>query len=250
MKRILIIIALAAVMCVPASASRLTDSLSYDIRFGYSIGGSMPIGMPATIRSLDKYSLVGNIQLGIDVYKKFTDKWGLATGLRIESKGMSIEATVKNYHMEMVRGGQSLEGRFTGQNSTDMDQWMFTLPVQATYFIGEKWLLRLGPYISYVHSHSFSGYASNGYLRVGDPTGAKVEVGTDEGSRGTYDFSDDLRRFQYGVILGANWRFYRSWGLLVDVSWGLNGIFKSSFKTVEQKMYPIFGTIGISYHIK
>ncbi|MCD8202821.1 MAG: PorT family protein [Prevotella sp.] len=250
MKRIFLLSILAVLMVISAHASTFTDSLSYDIRFGYSVGGTMPIGMPATIRKLDKYSLEANVQIGIDVYERFSNRWGLATGLRLENKGMSIEATVKNYHMTMVRGGQTLEGRFTGHNATDVTQWMFPLPVQAVCYLGDKWLLRCGPYISYVHSHSFSGQASNGYLRVGDPTGAKVEIGTDEGTRGSYDFSDDLRRFQYGVLVGANWRFYKSWGLLVDVSWGLNGIFKSDFHTIEQTFYPIYGTIGLSYHIK
>ncbi len=241
---------MAAMLVIPTHASTFTDSLSYDIRFGYSVGGTMPIGMPATIRKLDKYSLEANVQIGVDVYERFTNRWGIATGLRLENKGMSIEATVKNYHMTMVRGGQTLEGRFTGHNATDVKQWMFTLPVQAVCYLGDKWMLRCGPYISYVHSHSFSGQASDGYLRVGDPTGAKVEIGSDEGTRGSYDFSDDLRNFQYGVLVGANWRFYKSWGLLVDVSWGLNGIFKSSFHTIEQTFYPIYGTIGLSYHIK
>ncbi|MCD8290766.1 MAG: PorT family protein [Prevotella sp.] len=250
MKRLFILSILTVGLVIPMHASTFIDSLSYDIRFAYSIGGSMPIGMPATIRSLDKYSLEANVQVGVDVYEKFSKRWGLATGLRLENKGMSIEATVKNYHMTMVRGGQTLEGRFTGHNATDVTQWMFTLPVQAVCYLGDKWMLRCGPYISYVHSHSFSGHASDGYLRVGDPTGAKVEIGSDENTRGSYDFSDDLRNFQYGVLVGANWRFYKSWGLLVDVSWGLNGIFKSDFHTIEQTFHPIYGTIGLSYHIK
>ena len=96
-------------------------------------------------------------------------------------------------------------------------------------------------------SSSFDGYAYNGHLRVGDPTGTRVDLGTDEASRGTYDFSDDLRRVQFGIDVGADWQFSRRYGAYADLSWGLLGAFKSDFKTIEQTMYPIFGTIGLTY---
>ena len=35
-----------------------------------------------------------------------------------------------------------------------------------------------------------------------------------------------------------------------DLNWGLSGFFKSSFKTLDQTLYPIYGTIGIAYKIK
>ena len=40
------------------------------------------------------------------------------------------------------------------------------------------------------------------------------------------------------------------WGICADLSWGLNGIFKKDFETIEQTMYPIYGSIGISYQLK
>ncbi len=251
MKKIFLASILALATFTLAHSTSFTDSLSYEIRFGYSVGGTMPIGMPATIRKLDRYNLEASVSLGIDVYKNFNNsKWGIGTGLRIENKAMDIAATVKNYHMQMKRGGETLTGYFTGHNASNVEQWMFTLPVQATFTPNDKWRIRLGPYVSFVHSHKFSGYASDGYLRVGDPTGAKEMIGTEEGTRGSYDFSHDLRRWQYGMVLGANWRFYKSWGMLVDLTWGLNGIFRSNFDVLDQTLYPIYGTIGITYRIK
>ena len=32
-----------------------------------------------------------------------------------------------------------------------------------------------------------------------DPTGQKVMLGSEEGERGEYDFSDDMRSWQFGV---------------------------------------------------
>ncbi len=251
MKKTLLIAVLALAACIQARPSNFTDSLSYEIRLGYSVGGTMPIGMPATIRGLDRFNLEASVSLGIDVYRRFNgSKWGIGTGLRIENKAMDIAATVKNYHMQMERGGETITGFFTGHNATSVEQWMFTLPVQATFNPNDRWRIRLGPYVSFVHSHKFTGYAYDGYLRVGDPTGGKEMMGTDEGTRGSYDFSDDLRNWQYGIVLGANWRFYKSWGMLVDLTWGVNGIFKGDFNVLEQTLYPIYGTIGFTYRIK
>ena len=219
-------------------------------RVGYSIGGTAPIGMPATIRKLNKFELKPNFSLGLDVQKNFWGKWGLQGGVRLENKGMGIDATVKSYYMDLVRGGQSLDGRFTGRVKTDVTQYMFTIPVSATFQPSASVLLYAGPYLSILTRKDFDGYVYNGYLRKGNPTGEKVEMGDDEGSRGYYEFENDMRPLQFGINVGADWRVWRRFGLYANLSWGLTGVFNSDFKTVEQTLYPIYGTIGITYQIK
>lgn len=46
------------------------------------------------------------------------------------------------------------------------------------------------------------------------------------------------------------WYFHKQWGAFADVSWGFTGIFRKHFDTIEQTLYPIYGTIGVSYKIK
>ena len=248
MKKFLFTMLIAA--CISQTmASELSDNLNYTFRIGYNIGGNAPVGMPETIRSLNSYNFEPNISLGLDLWKDIWGKWGLLAGVRLENKGMNIDATVKNYHMEMVQGGERLEGMYTGKLVTDCNQWMLTVPVMATFHTG-RFLLKCGPYASYVVSRDFSGYAYDGRLRVGNPTGPMVELGGDSKTRGSYDFSSSLRRMQYGVLMGADWRFGRRWGTFIDLSWGLTGIFHSSFDTIEQTLYPIYGTIGLTYRMK
>ena len=50
-----------------------------------------------------------------------------------------------------------------------------------------------------------------------------------------------------GIAAGVDWQLHRNIGLSADVNWGLTGIFKKDFKTVEQTLYPIYGTIGAFY---
>lgn len=65
-----------------------------------------------------------------------------------------------------------------------------------------------------------------------------------------YQPETDMRTFQFGVAAGAEWQFAKHFGLFADLNWGLTGIFNNDFKTVEQTLYPIYGTIGVSYKIK
>jgi hypothetical protein len=74
-------------------------------------------------------------------------------------------------------------------------------------------------------------------------------MGCEEGEWATYDFGDDMRTCQIGISVGIDWAFCRKLGLSADLSWGLSGIHHSDFKTVEQTLYPIYGTIGLFYRI-
>lgn len=249
MRKILYVL-MAAVMPVCAFCNGPADELGYSLRFGYSVGGTAPVNMPSSIRSLSEYKLRPNFSLGIDVHKRLHGKFGVMAGMRVENKGMEIDARVKDYHMEIIRGGESLAGNFTGHNVTTVRQLMVTVPVMATFALSGKVRLKLGPYASALLSREFSGSAYGGYLRVGNPTGPKVEVGDTPGTRGTYDFSDDMRRMQYGLMAGADISVYKRWGAYADISWGLTGVHRGSFSTIEQTLYPIYGTIGVIYKLR
>ena len=80
------------------------DSLQIRARVGYSIGGTTPIPLPETIRSIDSYSLTPSFLVGIDAKLPLNEKWGISAGLHYENKGMKAEVTTKAYHMEVIKG--------------------------------------------------------------------------------------------------------------------------------------------------
>lgn len=129
-KTIITLLLVAFVGLQEALAIDIFGDLRYMVRLGYSLGGTAPVGMPATIRSLDKYTPTNNTLLGLDAYKPLTEKWGLQAGFHYQNKGMKTDAKVKGYSMEMRRGDETLSGLFTGNVVTEVDEWMVTLPLR------------------------------------------------------------------------------------------------------------------------
>ena len=54
MKKLITLAALLA-FAISTWGISLPDSLNYTFRIGYNIGGTAPVGMPATIRKLNSY---------------------------------------------------------------------------------------------------------------------------------------------------------------------------------------------------
>ena len=251
-RKVTYIAILSCVFCLsrPARAGSWCEDLQVRARAGWSIGATAPIGLPETIRSIDGYKLTPSFLIGADALVPLRGKWGVLAGLRFENKAMNGDVTTKAYHMTVRKGDSELDGLFTGKVHQEVTAWMFTLPVQATCSVGDRVRLKAGPYFSLLTSKGFHGIASDGYLREGDPTGVKILMGDKEGEWATYEFDSDMRHFQVGMAAGVDWQFYKSLGMSVDLSWGLNGIFKSDFKTVEQTLFPIYGTVGVFYRLK
>lgn len=257
MKRTLLIIALLLSMG-NMYAQRIAEAKETDINLikaalkgwhvrigaGVSIGGTSPLPLPAEIRSINSYNPTLCIQLEGAVQRKFGKHWGTMIGVRFENKGMKTDATVKNYHMEAVNddGSGIVNGSWTGDVETEVNNKYLTFPVLATYSFNDRWQIQAGPYFSYLINGDFSGKAHDGYIRNGDPTGQYAEV-----SSASYDFTNDLRRFAWGLQVGGEFKAYKHLSVSANLSWGLNGIFPSDFKSVTFALYPIYGTLGFNY---
>ena len=240
---------LTLLLCIGTNAGQPLGDVQLAGRVGYSLGAAAPLGIPASIRKLNSFQLTPNFLVGLYARLPLTGPWGVQAGLRFENKGMDVAVTTKGYHMAMVKGGEELEGVYTGRVEQQTKAWMLTVPLMATLDLSEQWRLHAGPYASLLLSKYFKGNVADGYLRKDNPTGQKIEMGHAMDERATYDFSDNMRRWQVGLMVGAEWLMGERLSLCADLSWGLGGIMHSSFKTVEQTLYPIYGTISLAYRI-
>ena len=241
---------LIGLMSVMGVRAGVIDSVDVRLRIGYNFGGTSPLSLPASIRSIDAFRPTFSPCIGAEMtIPVVRGQWSVVGGIRLENKGMDAEVTVRGYRMAMVKGNSQISGLFWGHVSQEVSQWMLTVPVSFQLSISD-FRFRLGPYVSLLVSKEFSGIASDGYLRQGDPTGPKIEIGNKEGEWATYDFSDDMRSLQWGVGIGVDWQMSSRLGLSADLHWGLSCIFQSDFKTVEQTLYPIYGSVGVFWRIE
>ena len=222
-------------------------SLEYEVNAGTNIGGASPIPLPSEIRKINSYNPELNLQIGATARKYFgeNEKWGAGIGIRLETKGMKTEANVKNYGMELIDNGKTLKGRWTGKVSTKYHTQQLVIPVTAFYRLSKRVTLNAGPYLAFAFRNDFDGYVYDGYLREGDPTGPKISF--DANSKASYDFGDELRSFQWGIQAGVGVNVLKHFVINANLQWGLNDIFKSSFKTVNFSLYPIYLNLGFGY---
>lgn len=215
---------------------------------GMALGGTSPMPLPAEIREINSYNPTLCIYIEGDVEKRFAQTpWGLMLGMRFENRGMKTDARVKNYHADVVAsdGSGRMIGAWTGNVKTEVDNRYLTFPILATYNFNDRWMLKAGPYLSWMMSGSFTGSVYDGYIRDQDPTGNKTEFAP--GQTATYDFSSDLRRFHWGLQVGGEFKAYKHLSVSANLQWGLNGIFPSDFSGVTFSLYPIYGSLGFNY---
>lgn len=212
---------------------------------GYNIGGTAPLPMPREIRAIESYNPGLNLAIEGTVEKMFgKGNWGLRWGVRLDTKGMTTKAETKNYHMEAwdTEGTGQIIGAFTGKVKTNVKNTYVTVPVLAVYRINERWNVSAGAYAAYLLDGEFTGSAYDGYIRDQNPTGEKAEV-----TRAEYDFSNDIRKFNWGLQAGGEYKAYKHLAVFANLQWAMNGIFPSDYGSVTFDLYPIYGTLGFTY---
>lgn len=276
MKKILYTIALIVAVCSVQAANNSKD-WNIDVRAGYAIGGTVPLGFPAEVRALNGFTPKFNIRLGATTEHHLNDTYGIQTGIMFDHRGFKSDVQVKNYDVVMRQGGERIEGPFTGNVVMNIVQTGFTVPLQATWHFSEKGKLAFGPYVQFLLSRKFEGYAYgnkvydekgnwNGsfdaYLRRDEPRGEKIEIGdiyTDaEGNevnkRGTFDgeeFNDFLRWFQYGVDLSCDYYLSNKFGVFADLSYGFNSAATSKDgNPINMGLHPLYFTVGVTYRLR
>lgn len=242
------IIVIAVLTAVSGNASVL-DSVTVDARLGYVVGGTIPTHMGREIRGINRFDPGLNFMVSLEGSLPLKNNWSIHTGLRYELGSMDVDSRVKNYDIEVVRGDESLAGIFTGNVRIRTAQRRITLPIQAQYDFSPQFKLRGGLFMGWLANRRFWGWAYDGYLREGTPVGAKIEMGTEPGDRGDFDFDKNMRHMQWGLDVGADWQFSHRWGLFAELTYGFSGLFKSDFHSV-QTLRPMYGSLGISYRIK
>lgn len=252
MKRFLFLLVLLCGLVpqvVAASADEAETTWQLTPHLGYTIGGMTPVPLPAEIRSIERFHPTDGLSWGFDLSRRIAPQWRAAVGLHYFDRGMRTEARVKGYHVKVVQAGNPLEGYFTGINHTRASQQGFAFPLQAEWQPLSQWTFSTGPVVEWIFDKEFTGRVTDGYLRVDEPTGRKVEFGHSPEDAPTYDFSNDMNHWGVGWQVGADWRVARRWSTFLEARYVFTNIFQSDFTAVSMQLHPLFVTVGVAYHV-
>lgn len=222
--------------------------VEYRIEAAYGIGGRTPLGLPAEIRKVNSYRPLANVSIGAYATRMFTPKWGLSGGLRVETKGMKVASDVRNYRITVnIHNGDAQgtkSGYYTGSISNKSQVQYLTVPVLVVFRPNDRWELHGGLYASYAIDRVFTGGADGGYIRE---TPLHPKIGVKEGS---YDYSSDLRRGDFGLELGAGLRVYRELSVGCNLLWGFVDNLNPATRSIDLSMYNVFLNVGLSYRFR
>ena len=246
-------------------------------KVGYNIGGTVPAGFPAEMRSLNSYAPKFNFRAGVEAEMMFTEDYGVSTAVFLEREGFKTDVRMRHYDITLRQGGEEIFGPFSGNVVIEIVQTGITIPVQGVWRMSRNTKLRFGPYISIVADRSFQGYAYgkkiydaegnwtgnfDAYIRRDEIRGEKVEIGdiyTDENGntidkRGTFsgeEFDAYLRRFQWGIDISADCMLSERWGAYASLSYGFNSAFNNKKgNPVSMSLHPVYLSLGAVYCIK
>lgn len=232
----------SAIFTFAQNNSNSASKFEHNVHIGYNIGGLAPISFPNTIRKINSYSPGFSPSFGYELNYRLHQKWGLAVGLRIDWKNMSVQDSVQYFHTLVSMDDATIEGNFSGTNTTKVKNIYLAVPIQALFYAGNNWKLKLGVYLAHLVRPSFYGSVSDGYLRKGDSLGEKVII-----DYASFDFDKEQRTFDFGISAGAEKLVYKNFSAKADLQWGLQPVFPNSFNGISFNMYNIFGTLGLSY---
>jgi hypothetical protein len=223
--------------------------ISFDARAGFSIGAVTPVGIPASIRKIESYNPGFQPSLEGIVGYRFSQKFGLATGLRFEQKGMTTDARVKAYYTTFNEAGndgnQSVTGYFTGRVTTKIKNSYLTLPLHLTYHPDNDFTFKAGGFLSVLLDARFSGHARDGYIRHETPIGEREDI-----DAASYDFARNVRRFNAGVEIGADYRFSRHLFASANLNYACSPLMDPEFRSIAFGMHNIYLNLGIGYRFQ
>lgn len=217
---------------------------------GLNIGAATPMSMPVEIREIKGFNPGFNGSIGVDAIMNIDSvsfRWVFSTGVYVEQLSMTTRARVKNYSTEISNNGNVVAGVWTGDVESHYSVRALTLPICLSYKPSSNFNVRAGVYVSFLFGKTFDGSVYDGYLREGNPTGAKVVF--DAGSNVTYDFSTDLKNVQYGFILGADYNITSRLLVAAQLSYGADNIFNRDFKTINYTFHTLFLNLSVGYRL-
>ncbi|KXX67381.1 porin family protein [Flammeovirga sp. SJP92] len=239
------LIALIFLFVIPSiSFSQETEKKwNLGARIGFNLGASAPFYFQDIP---DRYDWNTSFNPSVGVYFDYklpNPRQSIRIELLYTRKGNNTTAFVEDRFFKV---SETYLGRVTGDVYMEIDLNYIELPIQFRLPLSKKdngWYGVAGLYLAYMVNGSFNGKILEGSLLT-DDTGTTAPVGRDT----PYDYSNDLKSFDWGAQFGAQ-KELGKFTIDLQVSWGFSGIFPFGYEVVDPNLFNLYGKFGVTYKI-
>ena len=215
----------------------------FDFNVGLGVGGSAPIPIPNTFSEMS-WSPELCFTFGYNERFAISRHFGVKLGFQVQHIGMDAVAKVQQIHTQAIVEGDQVEGIFTGYNETKLRVTYIHVPFLLSLKTNNNWNFNVGMHASFKLDGTFEGAVSDGYIRMGDATGERVEI--DERSPYPDTFSDELADFVWGPEIMVERYFNKNISIFVDVNASINSVLDENFKGLDFQLHNFYVFLGTS----
>lgn len=209
---------------------------------GIDMGGAVPIPF-SSIPDGSKGTPRLTPNLGLGFQYSLNNKWNIVAEVNYHILSYTAMANVRSQPFWSDDRSYSLY--FSGEAHSSTELRFVEFPVLACLQPGEHWSLVFGGYYSRMIEGTFETEGKNGWISANkEDTDTAPLPGTQSTN---YDFSEELDRFDWGALIGYQYKISPRilfWGRF---HWGFKSIFKQEFQNIDYEMYQLRLSTGISF---
>lgn len=225
-------------------AQQTNKGIGISFTSGLNIGATTPVPIPKDLE-LTSYNPKLNPKLGTNIVYFFNKQWGIGTGISLDWKGMRIHTKVTDVHLSIdVPEHGTLTGNVTGKSTTSVKTIYLTQPIYGIYRFNPKWQVKTGIYMAEALYRKFDGDVTNVKIVEDSPATREMNV-----TYATLDYSDDVRKFDMGILLGGEFSLNNRISFYGDFTWGLTPYFSKTVP-IHFTMRNIYLSLGVAYKIR
>lgn len=219
-------------------------SIRWGATAGLNFGATAPLPIPQEITKVHAWYPNTNGVVGLWGRMRFgSSRWGLHFGVESERKAFSATTSVTNLPIHLPgMSSDAPEFKFSGIQHSELRSSYLTLPITATFSTKrEKFVFQLGMYHSLLLSGDFQVKVDGDGTIDGNPFMP--------GKIPSFDFSDYIAAYDFGLRLGAEYFFTKRVGVAMRFNFALTPAIKEEFRAIPNRMHHLYGMIGASYRL-
>lgn len=228
-----------AMLFFTAGEKAIGQGLEFGIKGGFTLGTPYGIAEEGA-----KGKLGAGPTFGVFIRGQLNFRWKVQAEFLYSKKGSTFKTPVEGdtlYKDEQNGQPYTVHTIYKGWVEGEFDNVYLDIPVVFLYRLNTKWNLLVGPQFSYLLKGKNKGTAD---IEVGDPENPFTTV-EDE----PFDQSEQLKKWDYGILLGGMYHLNNKMHIGLSVTTGLFSIYDKNYKYLDRTVRNIYLQASLGFKI-